>query len=887
LNSLSASGAAAWRARDARLKRDVAIKVLPAALARDPDRIARFEREARAASVLNHPNIVSVYDIGCDNGTHWIASELVKGDTLRRAIETGPLPPAKAIDLAAQVAAGLTAAHAAGLVHRDLKPDNIMVTRDGHVKILDFGLAKQRRAASDSTTADLTDEGMVLGTAGYMSPEQVRGEVVDQRSDLFSFGVILYEMLGGKRAFEGNSSVEVMHSILKDEPADLPAAVPQALERIVRRCLEKEPGRRFQSAADLGFALESLPLSSPDTTPPKHRGWLKRGAGEPTGLPSRRRRLMVSAGLLALIAASGLVWFATHRGPARRPEPKFRRLTANPPGNPVMGARISPDGKYLAYADQAGIRLQLIDTSETRTIPRPQGLGYEIAGWAPAAWFPDGTRLVAQGDSQDGAHSGIWVISIMGGAPRQIHDGGYAWSVSPDGSLIAFTPSSPTNEVWAMGPTGEDPRRIVTADGGQYPLSIVWSPNGRRIAYEYFRSGPAGWEWRIETRDLKGGRPVLVVSDPRFSGRLAGGHWWLPGGRLIYSLGEAPLGELDAADANLWEIQVDEASGKPDGTPTRITNWSEFLLQGPNATSDGRRLVFCRERHNTDVYVGDLEAGAARLKAPPRRLTLDERNSLVSSWTRDSKAVLFESDRSGSPAIYRQALDQNSAESLVAGQRVNSWPRLSADGAWVIYRSAAKSDPSGQSELRRVPVSGGPSQVVLTSQGDIRNYQCARAPATSCLVGEATKDDTQRIFTAFDPMQGRGREVTRIATKALSLYNWDLSPDGSQLVMLFPAGGNRVRLLPLGGGQPRDLIVKGWPVLTDGPYWAPDAKGFYVAGPSAKGATLLYVDLKANATAIWEQTHGSVTWAIPSPDGRRLAIGGQTVESNVWMLENF
>jgi len=876
-----------WRAHDARLKRDVAIKVLPAGLARDPDRIARFEREARAASALNHPNIVSVYDIGRDKGTYWIASELVRGDTLRRMIEAGPLPAARVIEIATQVAAGLAAAHAAGLVHRDLKPDNIMVTRDGHVKILDFGLAKQRRTPPGSTTADLTDEGVVLGTAGYMSPEQVRGEVVDHRSDLFSFGVVLYEMLCGKRAFAGDSSVEVMHAILKDEPPELPVSVPPALALIVRRCLEKEPDRRFQSAADLGFALESLSLFTPGPTPPEHRAWLKRSALQPSELPLRRRMLTVSAGLLALIAAAGLARFATHRWPAQRAEPKFRRLTANPPGNPVTGARISPDGKFLAYADQAGIRLQLIDTGETRTIPRPQGLGYEIAGWAPAAWFPDGTRLVAQGDSQTGEHSGIWVISIMGGAPRQIHDGGSAWSVSPDGSLIAFTPTSPTNEVWAMGASGEDPRRIFAADGGKYPLSVVWSPDGKRIAYEYFNSGPAGWEWRLETRDLKGGRPVLVVSDPRFSGRLAGGHCWLPGGRLIYSLGEAPPGQMDAADANLWEIQVDEASGKPAGKPTRITNWSEFLLQGPNATSDGGRLVFCRERHNVDVYVGDLEAGAARLKAPPRRLTLDERNSLVSSWTRDSKAVLFESDRSGVPAVYKQPLDQDSAEPLVVGQRVNSWPRLSADGAWVIYRSEAKSDPGGQSELRRVPVSGGPSQVVLRSQDDIRNYQCARAPATLCLVGEATKDDKQRVFTAFDPIQGRGREVIRIATDAGSRYSWDISPDGSQLVMLFPAGGNRVRLLPLGGGKPRDLIVKGWPVLRDDPYWGADGKGFYVAGPSAKGATLLYVDLKGNATAIWEQNHGSVTWAIPSPDGLHLAIGGQTVESNAWMLENF
>src|SRR5258708_3587460 len=245
-----------YRAGDSRLKRDVAIKVLPAGLARDPDRIARFEREARAAGALNHPNIVAVHDIGRDDGTYWIATELVAGESLAKVIERGPLSVTKALEIATQIADGLAAAHAAGIVHRDLKPANIMAARDGRVKILDFGLALRRRTSQDSTTMDMTDDGTVLDTAGYMSPEQVRGEQVDHRSDLFSFGVIVYEMLGGKRAFGGASSVEVMNAILKEEPGELPASVPPAFDRIVRRCLGKDRERRFQTAADLGWALQ-------------------------------------------------------------------------------------------------------------------------------------------------------------------------------------------------------------------------------------------------------------------------------------------------------------------------------------------------------------------------------------------------------------------------------------------------------------------------------------------------------------------------------------------------------------------------------------------------------------------------------------------------------
>src|ERR1039458_3481912 len=263
-----------YRARDSRLKRDVAIKVLPAGLARDPDRIARFEREARAAGALNHPNIVAVYEIGRQDDIYWIATELVAGEPLASAIQRGPLGVPRAVEIATQIADGLAAAHAAGIVHRDLKPANIMIARDGRVKILDFGLALRQRMSQDSTTLELTDEGTVLGTACYMSPEQVRGETVDHRSDLFSFGVVLYEMLSGKRAFAGGSSVEVMNAVLKEQPAELPAPVPPALVLIVRRCLEKDPDRRFQSAADLAFALQPSSESLP-TGAPKVRTWPK------------------------------------------------------------------------------------------------------------------------------------------------------------------------------------------------------------------------------------------------------------------------------------------------------------------------------------------------------------------------------------------------------------------------------------------------------------------------------------------------------------------------------------------------------------------------------------------------------------------------------------
>src|SRR6266571_673651 len=270
--SLGAGGMGeVYRARDPRLSREVAIKVLPAYFCSDLDRLRRFEQEARAVGALNHPNILVVYDIGTHEGAPYLVTELLEGVNLRHRLSSGPLPPRKAVECAVQVAHGLSAAHEKGIVHRDLKPENIFVCRDGRSKILDFGLAKLTAPeAGDATSTNLdllnqTGSGVVLGTAGYMSPEQVRGEKADARSDIFSFGVVLYEMLSGQRAFAGRTGADRASAILKDEPADLRSSgrnIPLALDRIVRHCLEKNPEERFQSARDLAFHLET---ASPDS----------------------------------------------------------------------------------------------------------------------------------------------------------------------------------------------------------------------------------------------------------------------------------------------------------------------------------------------------------------------------------------------------------------------------------------------------------------------------------------------------------------------------------------------------------------------------------------------------------------------------------------------
>src|SRR5215475_8999592 len=313
-----------YRGRDPRLDREVAIKVLPTSFANDADRLLRFEREARATSALNHPNILTIYDIGSHNGSPFIVAELLEGEELRQLLINGALPQRKAIDIAGQIASGLAAAHEKGITHRDLKPENLFVTTDGRVKILDFGLAKLRPQQTEpvgsgiATLKAITDPGVVMGTAGYMSPEQVRGQEVDHRSDIFAFGVILYEMLSGRQTFSGESAIEVMNAILKEEAAELSetkARIPPALDKIVRRCLEKKPEQRFHSAHDLGYALDAVASTSssglnlieaaqaPDTTTlAKRNGW-------------RERVWMIATSVLAVVLlALFVVWF-------RRAEP--------------------------------------------------------------------------------------------------------------------------------------------------------------------------------------------------------------------------------------------------------------------------------------------------------------------------------------------------------------------------------------------------------------------------------------------------------------------------------------------------------------------------------------------------------------------------------------
>src|SRR5438105_12560435 len=377
-----------YRARDAKLGRDVAIKVLPAALSENTDRLNRFEQEAQAAGALNHPNILSIYHIGTHEGAPYIVSELLEGETLRERMVSGALPQRKATDYALQIAQGLAAAHEKGFVHRDIKPDNIFITDDGRVKILDFGLAKLTAATDGTSQTEVptrkvnTDPGTVMGTVGYMSPEQLKGQLADHRSDIFSFGAILYEMLSGKRAFRGDSMAETMSAILREDPPDLSETtktVSPALERVVRHCLEKNPAERFHSARDLAFAIESLSGSAtisgqtatmPTITESSTAVGLSRWLGN-----VRVAWIVAAVLVVSLLATLGLLYF-------NRSETSTRSalLSFNPPSELSFNdtqpnaAVISPDGHKIAFTATSAdgktmLYVRNLDSAEAKVLP--------------------------------------------------------------------------------------------------------------------------------------------------------------------------------------------------------------------------------------------------------------------------------------------------------------------------------------------------------------------------------------------------------------------------------------------------------------------------------------------------------------------------------------
>ena len=731
-----------YRARDLRLGREVALKILPAESSADPDRLRRFEQESRAASALNHPNLVAVFDTGVHEGGPYIVFERLQGETLRVRLGPGPLPTRKAVEYVVQIADGLAAAHHAGIVHRDLKPENVFVTDDGRIKILDFGLAKLRPSrpkaglvTGGATASEITDAGTVLGTVGYMSPEQVEGNPADHRSDIFSLGSVFYEMLSGRRAFRGDSSVETMHAILKEDPAALSSAganVPPALDRIVRRCLEKRPDERFQSARDIAFALEALSASSSPVRP-----------ALPPGRPPPAWAAAALAGLA--IAVVGLGWKAWTRSRDVVPAPHpTMRLNINLPAaagftswvdfSPLGALALSPDGRRIVYLSESGGHRQLflreLDWLEPKPIAGTEG------GYNPF-FSPDGEWL---GFAADGK---LKKVPIRGGAPTVLCDApnvrGASWG--PGGTILFGLLTGGLSRITAGGGT---PQVVTTLDARRGEVRHGWPqilPNGKAALFSIrtarnFRIDEA----RIAVLSLETGKWTDLFTGGLYPRYVSSGHllYWRPS-----SLFAVPFA-LDRLATAGEPVPVLEGVAGSDGVGVA---WAEvggsgslvYLAGETDPVVNGTLVWVDRKGKVEPISHEEKPYGEVALSSDGRRLavTIDEPPDTRDLWVLDLKSetwtqltsgqatnrpmwspqgdhIVFASDRNGYFSPFRVRADgMGGMESLIQCTAALCWPNsLSPDGKTLAFETLT---PGTKWDVWMLPLDGERSARLLVS----------------------------------------------------------------------------------------------------------------------------------------------------------------------------
>ena len=866
-------------AEDTKLNRIVALKFLSENAAADRRAAAHFRNEALMASGISHPNICTVYGTEEVGTRQFIVMEYVEGKTLKRFVGGRPLDIHTLLALALQIADALDCAHSRGILHCDIKPSNIKVTPQNQVKLLDFGIAKKApgtRPATQgfsSTPRDEPGEGSgagaeaQMGTVGYMSPEQTMGKKLDPRTDLFSFGAVLYEMCTGTQAFKGATDAAISDAVLHKSPVPASRLVPElpsSLQQIVARALQKDRELRYQSAADMRSDLRRVEreIDSENPTSP--------GSFHPRPRAFPWRTGLEVAGLFLLVLTLVLGWYLG-KSAWHKPELQISPLTANSREMPILAAAISPDGRNLVFSDDSGLYLQIIASSEVYALPVP-----EQSIVSSIAWFPNQDKLLVGCTGRGELSFSLWAVSIYDRTVVKLRDGADSGTVTQAESEIAFI-SENKKEIWVMGMHGEDARQVCSAPRGSSFRTLAWFPKGDRLLYAIDAFSPHS-STRIESRTLQGS-VTEIVSDPALRA-----HLLLPDGQLIYSLSTSPPA---AAETTLYKVQLNGDTGQPMTSPERLASFTGSSVVGISGATNGRRVAVLREVAQADVYVGKLAQQGTALEQS-RRLTMHDRDDIPLAWTPDNKTVLFASDRAGKWDVFRQSLSERTATRLISNLESVSSIQLGPEGDFVLYCPevpALSENSVAQKTLLRISLSGGLPQVV-SPPGHFRGtFGCARLPSTRCVIAEPDSHET--VFYSLDPSRGIGKELARLALDPVAPASWSVSPDGSRLaVSSLTENGQKIAFLTLADNSQRDLSVAGrfgFQAL----YWNATGTGVYVSDRSYSGSDLLHIDLNGRVTLLRHQSSNWYVRGIPSPDGRLLAFTEWSSDKNVWLIDNF
>jgi Tol biopolymer transport system component len=754
-----------YRARDPRLGRDVAVKVLPASIGADPGRLRRFEQEARAAAALNHPNIVTIYSVERADGVPFVTMELVDGAALSTLIPRDGMPLGRTLPIAIALGDAVAAAHARGIVHRDLKPSNIMIAAGDRVKVLDFGLAKLVRpepAEADETALagdPVTDPGSVVGTLPYMSPEQVQGQPVDHRSDIFSLGVVLYEMATGRRPFKGETNALLLSSILKDTPplaSDI-GDVPRELGRIIRHSLAKDPGRRYQTAVDLRNELAELQQD------------LSSGSLQTSAAPARSRWSARSAGVAAalivtaLVAAGYTVWRVTS-SPFRTAPPlaaEFRQLTT------AAGVKqypsLSPDGKWVVYegtqSGNAAIYLQSVGGQNaidlTKDSPDDD---------TQPAFSPDGESIAFRSSRQGG---GIFVMGRTGESVRRLSDSGYNPAWSPDGTKIVYATDvanilerGANSELWTVAVATGEKQRIFQGDAVQ----PNWSPHGLRIAFWKIFGDHLG-QRDIATIPAGGGAPVPVTLDPAID-------WspvWSPDGRFLFFSSDR------GGTMNLWRVPIDERTGATLGPPEPLSAPASYAAH-ISVSADGRSLAFTAFSSGSTIQSASFDPAAGAIRGAATTVVGGSRPVSGPSPSPDGRWIAFFS-LAPQLDIFVTRADGSGLRQLTNDKANDRNPTWSPDGTEIRFMS----NRSGQNQVWTMNADGSGARPLTAVTGGAGTFGVSTTDGSKMVIDPTGSDHVVVIDPRLDPKAQKPAEAPGFVSPNVDFNPWSWSPDGTEL----------------------------------------------------------------------------------------------------------